>query len=205
MTPGVHAGPWLGALLLCACATAPPPPPSHRDRVILLPDADGSVGQIAVLRNGGETVLSEAYTSAVTQADGGIATQALDPAAVRGSYARELQGLPPRPLTDSFHFLPGSVRLTPESEAAAGLALAAVARRPAVEAWLVGHTDTVGPAAKNEQLGLTRALLIRARLVALGVSGFRIHVESRGEREPATVTADEVPEARNRRVELYAQ
>lgn len=188
----------LVAVALAGCAT-------RRDQVILLPDAGGGVGKIAVLGSGVPTVLAEPYASAITDGRGAVDTQTLDADAVRATYARELAALPARPLQHRFYFRPDSPALTPESEDEAATILAAVAARPAVDVVLVGHSDTRGDDAHNEQLGRIRALLIRARLVALGVDGFRIRVESRGEKDLAVPTADDVLEPLNRRVDLIAR
>lgn len=190
---------WVAAALLGGCAT-----PSH-ERVILLPDADGGTGKVAVLARGRQTILSEPYTMARTDSRGRVETRVLDPAQVRSEFADLLDGLPPRPVTYQFYFLPDSPLLTPESEAASAGMLADVARRPAVEVNLIGHADTQGGEEHNERLSLTRAMLVRARLVALGVNGFRIRIAGRGEREPAVATLDGVEEARNRRVQLHAR
>jgi outer membrane protein OmpA-like peptidoglycan-associated protein len=49
---------------------------------------------------------------------------------------------------------------------------------------------------------VVRAESVREILVAAGVNRSVISVAGRGEREPAVPTADEVAEARNRRVEI---
>lgn len=192
------------ALLLCAglllggCA-------STRDRVILLPNAGGGVGKVAVLGQGKETVIDAPYASAETDSRGGVKTAVLEEAAVRAEFARELTGLPPRPVVRDLYFVPNTVTLAPASEAEAAQLLGEIAKRPAVEVVLIGHTDTRGSEQHNEQLSLLRAMLVRARLVNLGVSGFRIRIAAQGERLPAIATPDNVDEPRNRRVEIQAR
>lgn len=193
------AGLLLAALLLGGCATP-------RDRIILLPDAGGGVGKVAVIRDGGETLLDQPYASART---GGlfedVRTEVLDAEAVRAEFARELNALPPRPVTYTLYFEADSIQLTPVSAARSEAVLREIAARPAAEVTLIGHTDTRGNAAHNEALSEQRAMWIRAKLIALGVSGFRVRIAGKGERHPAIATADEVPEPRNRRVEIEAR
>ena len=74
----------------------------------------------------------------------------------------------------------------------------AVRREPLVE----GHTDSVGPAAYDEGLGLRRARATRDYLIALGIAAERLRVESFGERRPGDDNATPEGRARNRRVEL---
>lgn len=187
----------LAGLLLGGCAT--------HDRVILLPNADGGVGRIAILRDGQETVIGEAYGSARTDDRGGLDRATLEEAAVRKEFAAELATLPARPIVRHLYFRPDSTQLTAESEAGAAAMLAEIAARPAVEVVLVGHSDTQGTDSYNEQLSLTRAMVVRARLITAGVSAFQISIAGQGERNPIVPTPDGVDEPRNRRVELHAR
>ena len=78
----------------------------------------------------------------------------------------------------------------------------ALAALPAAEVVITGHTDRVGAVEANDRLSLARAEAVREILVAGGLARSAITVAGRGEREPAVATADEVAEARNRRVEI---
>lgn len=66
--------------------------------------------------------------------------------------------------------------------------------------YIVGHTDTMGPAEHN--LGLSRR---RARSIASWFRGHGLRIpiayEGMGEHSPLVKTADETPEAKNRRVD----
>jgi len=187
----------LATLLLGGCAT--------HDRVILLPNSEGGVGKIAILRDGQETVIGEPYASAHTDDRGHLDSAILDAADVRKEFAAELAGLPARPITRNLYFRADSTQLTAESEAEAATIINELATRPAVEIVLVGHSDTQGSAEHNEQLSLTRAMLVRARLIASGISAFNISIAGKGERNPVVPTRDGVDEPRNRRVELHAR
>ena len=79
---------------------------------------------------------------------------------------------------------------------------AEIARRPAPEIAVIGHTDRVGSVQSNDALSLRRAQKIRDDMVKLGVPADQIQVAGRGEREPLVATEDEVAEPRNRRVEI---
>ena len=67
---------------------------------------------------------------------------------------------------------------------------------------MIGHTDRVGSDQQNDVLSLQRAERIRQDLVRLGMATDGIQTVGRGEREPLVPTEDEVPEPRNRRVEI---
>jgi outer membrane protein OmpA-like peptidoglycan-associated protein len=66
----------------------------------------------------------------------------------------------------------------------------------------VGHTDRVGTRENNFRLGLERAKLIQKLLISKGIDPNIISVASHGEDNPLVKTDDEVPEPRNRRVEI---
>jgi OOP family OmpA-OmpF porin len=68
---------------------------------------------------------------------------------------------------------------------------------------LAGHTDTAGPSEFNEALSWARAEAARTYLVERGdVDPARIEVQGHGERVLAWPTEDNVPQWRNRRVEV---
>jgi outer membrane protein OmpA-like peptidoglycan-associated protein len=67
---------------------------------------------------------------------------------------------------------------------------------------VVGHTDTSGSSDFNQNLSVNRAASVGSYLGQSGVPQTRIREEGRGERELAVRTADNVKEARNRRVDI---
>lgn len=182
----------LVALALAGCV---------RERIILLPDAQGKVGKILVSRDGEQTLLDSAYGTAevgsVTLRKG-----ATSEAAVHDQFHPQLAGLPPRPLSYTLYFLGDSDDLTPESRKQAPAILAEIAARPAAEVVVIGHTDRMGTDSYNDLLSLARARAIRDEVITLGFDRTRLKFAGRGEREPVVSTADEVGEPRNRRVEI---
>ena len=96
----------------------------------------------------------------------------------------------------------GRDELTPDSRLLLGRIVDEIARRPAPDIVVIGHTDRVGAVPYNDTLSLRRAERVRDELVKVGIAAERISVAGRGEREPRVPTPDEVPEPRNRRVEI---
>jgi outer membrane protein OmpA-like peptidoglycan-associated protein len=195
----MNTKPWLAivmALALVACASTP-------DRVVLLPGEDGKVGKIHVLtREGGqETLLENAYASAAT-GNGRLKAEVSAPISVREDFEGALKALPQKPTQHQLYFEGDSTTLDAESRTRLPLVLAEIARYPAPEVSVIGHTDRMGSVEYNDTLGLSRAIVVREALVAIGIDPVRISVSSRGEREPRIATADEVAEPRNRRVEV---
>ena len=182
-------------LLLAGCATT--------DRVILLPDdVSGKVGKINVVGNDGSAVLLDAAYGEARAGRGEVHAGTLDAEAVRQQFARELAGLPARPASFLLYFQYDSNELTPESRALLPEILEEVRHRPAPEVVVIGHTDRVGTVEHNDKLSLERAKAVRDLLIAVGLDAAHIEVAGRGEREPLVATDDEVPEPRNRRVEI---
>jgi outer membrane protein OmpA-like peptidoglycan-associated protein len=83
--------------------------------------------------------------------------------------------------------------------------LAEIRKRPAPDLIIVGHTDRVGLLADNDRLALKRAEKMRGEMVRQGLPADSVQAAGRGEREPLVPTADEVAEARNRRVEMLVR
>jgi OOP family OmpA-OmpF porin len=67
---------------------------------------------------------------------------------------------------------------------------------------IVGHADTSGPAAYNEELSMRRATTVRDALANLGVASGAMSVDAKGESDPMVATGDDVRSPQNRRVTL---
>lgn len=74
---------------------------------------------------------------------------------------------------------------------------------PGLQVRVVGHTDSTGSQAVNDQLSLERAGSVRNYLEDRGISGSRIKVTGRGENEPVATNDTAAGRAANRRVEIY--
>jgi outer membrane protein OmpA-like peptidoglycan-associated protein len=170
--------------------------------VVLLPDADGKTGAVAVTRGADEHVLDAPYVAAGVGDDGRLQVSRTAPEEVRRIWGDSLDALPQRPATFLLYFLEGRDDLTPESQQVIQQLFAEIARRAALEIVVIGHTDRVGTVPFNDALSLRRAQKVRDDLVKLGVAPAQIQVAGRGEREPLVATEDEVAEPRNRRVEI---
>lgn len=178
--------------LLAGCAS---------ERVVLLPSADGRKSAV-VMRNGAEEyLLDKPYAAHERRAGLSIPYQA-SAEEVRERYGETLAAQPMRPSSYTLYFVSGSNQLTPESETEFARIKQEIAQRAASEVRVIGHTDRVGSAEANDRLSKVRAERVRDLLVAEGVSGDKLEAVGRGEREPLVPTADEVDEARNRRVEI---
>lgn len=171
--------------------------------VVLLPDADGKAGAVDVRTAKASQSLDTPFASATSNARGSFIKRAEDVQAVQQRYARTLAARPGAPISFVLVFEFGSAQdVTPAFQPVLQQLLAQAADYPAPEITVIGHTDRVGTVPDNDRLSLERAQTVRDLLVQAGVDAATITVAGRGEREPAVVTADEVPMAENRRVEI---
>jgi OmpA-OmpF porin, OOP family len=186
-------------------AAPAPPPPVRPDLYVLLPGADGTVGAITVTSGTHQHTLTAPHAAAKVEAPGVVALATTTDADVRAAFAGALTAQPPRPTSFLLYFQLDSNELTPESQRVIGEILGDIARRPAPEVIVIGHTDTVGSDAHNDQLSLQRAERIRGRLIARGLAAGSVQATGRGKRELLVSTADNVAEPRNRRVEIVVR
>lgn len=84
-------------------------------------------------------------------------------------------------------------------------ALAELARHPAADIVVVGHTDALGSDATNDALALKRAQTVRASILGRGIAADSVSAVGRGKRELLVPTPDGVAEPRNRRVEILVR
>lgn len=181
---------------------APPaPPPSPKERVILLPQPDGTPSGVVVGSAGKEAALDRPYMTATVYA-GDIVVGETTAEKVRAEFAELLAADPPGPKKFLLFYESGDIQLTAESEKLFEQVKAELKNYPAGEVVVIAHTDRVGPEKSNDKLSLRRAESVRGFLVGIGIPASIIQVSGRGEREPLVPTRDGVAEAQNRRVEI---
>jgi outer membrane protein OmpA-like peptidoglycan-associated protein len=176
-----------------------------RANVTLLPDGEGRSGTLTVQPSTGAAfVLDRAYASA-SVAGGSASTTQSSAEEVHAKFAAALAAQPAPPLSFVVYFVEGRDELTAASQAELPRILDAIGRRPAPDVMVVGHTDRVGKLEDNDRLAQKRAARIRDTLIDRGIPADSVQAAGRGEREPLVPTADEVDEARNRRVEIVVR
>ena len=188
----------LAVMFLAACS-------SPREHYAVLPDAAGNTGQMRVTPSAGAPLtLNQDQTSATSRA-GKASPTALSQADIKAMYKSALEAQPPAPTQFRLYFVEGSDTLTPESQREIDRVLAEIKQRPAPDLIVIGHTDRVGLVADNDLLALRRAEKISTQLMGQGILAENITATGRGERDPLVVTADEVAEPQNRRVEILVR
>ena len=190
--------PMLALFLAVGCARLP------ENVVVLLDNPGQETGAVAVASGHGSTVLDQPLTAVGIAEDGGVPAEPMEVS--RATALREFRtaffAQPREPITYQLYFPLGGTRLLPASQAQVPEIVNIARNRPHVDITIIGHTDRVGPAALNAVLSRDRAEEVRAILVGEGVDPAVLEVTSHGEGNPLVPTADEVPEPRNRRVEV---
>ena len=185
----------LALILPAGCA-------SRNDLYVLLPGKDGKTGALVVESEGKKQTLDTPYAAARVKNVGSVDGLKSSEADVKQEFGPALEAQPKRPVSFYLYFQRDTDEFAPESRALVNQIFAEIARRPAPEIVIIGHTDRLGSDQYNDALSLRRAERVREELVKRGIPKARILVAGRGAREPEVATASGVAEPRNRRVEI---
>src|ERR687891_385933 len=197
----------LAGAVAAGCAAAAPvvreaaAPVARDELVVLLPGRDGKVGALTVTHEGQQLTLDQPYATATVRQHGRIDAGRVTAEDVQQRLGPALAAQPPRPVTFVLYFLGNSDEFTSESKLEIPKMFREIAAHPDPEVVVVGHTDRQGTVEYNDALSLRRAERARQDLVQRGIPADKIRAAGRGERAPLVPTDDDVPEARNRRVE----
>ena len=106
---------------------------------------------------------------------------------------------PPPPKQFIIFFGFNKCNITAEADAVLSEAAASAKSTGSASVRIVGHTDTVGSNAANQQLSECRANAAKANLTGKGVAEGSISTSGKGESELTVQTGDNVKEPQNRR------
>jgi outer membrane protein OmpA-like peptidoglycan-associated protein len=169
--------------------------------VVVLPSPDGTTGSVTVDDGTQSVVLDQPYAAGKISG-GKVASTTSDAQEVQQIFGGALAAQPILPSHFRLYFVRDSDVLTAESKERYRGVFDDIKRRPVYEIEVIGHTDSVGDRAYNQQLSRKRAAALRQRLVRDGIERGSISIAGRGELDPAVKTGPQVSEPRNRRVEI---
>lgn len=136
--------------------------------------------------------------AAASQPGGFGSATAQNEAAMRGQYRVALAHRFAQEVPSTVNFAFNSAALSAEAQQILRRQADWIRQFPELKFKVFGHTDLVGSASYNRQLGLRRARAVANFLQAQGISGARLlAVVSEGESQPLIVTRGREP--RNRR------
>ena len=194
----IRAGLTIFIITLGGCATS---------SLVLLPDDEGHQGAVAVLESGGaptDAVIAEG-NSRTKLGTRNPAAKPLGPDGLKKQEAALLTGLPPPAKSFLLYFEQGTTTLTPQSADVLTALRAEIAGRSGPEVEVIGHTDTVGSEADNDQLSAKRAEEVLTWLASQGFDRSMMSAVGRGERQLMQPTMDNVDNPANRRVEVIVR
>jgi len=197
---------WIFFCLLTGCATHR----AKRDLIVLLPDPDGKGGVVTVTTKGGSQILDKpGYATEVEDLNKPPMTpRQLSEKEITDVFGPALLAQPDlagRFILFILYFEHDTAKLTHESKDLLPEILRTIKSRKSNEVYVVGHTDLVGTEAYNIELSSRRANHIRDLLVSSGIKPGALFVSFYGKARPLVPTENEVPEPRNRRVEVIAR
>jgi outer membrane protein OmpA-like peptidoglycan-associated protein len=178
--------------------------------IVLLPDQDGKGGVITVTTKGGSQILDKpGYAIEVEDLNKPpIAPKRVEEKEITDVFAPALSALPDaanRFILFILYFERDTTKLTHESNDLLAEVQRTIKSRKSKEVYVVGHTDLVGTEAYNARLSSRRANYVRDLLVSSGIKPKTLFVSFYGKARPLVPTKDEVPEPRNRRVEIIVR
>jgi outer membrane protein OmpA-like peptidoglycan-associated protein len=172
--------------------------------VILMPDEDGKVGTLAVKAGEKAQTINQAfqYTTASGKASKLEPAKIMDEKQFNKQFSGILASQPPKPAHFILYFVSGSTNLTEESKALIPQVLKAAKERQPSEVSIVGHSDATGSARINLKISSERAQAVEKLLKSTDSAPASIYLRFHGENDPLVPTPDNVPEPKNRRVEI---
>lgn len=172
--------------------------------VILMPDEDGGIGVVSVQADGATRSIDQPfhYTRVSGRAAEPEPARVMDEAQFNRRFADLLGAQPLRPAHFMLYFISGTSELTEASKALLPEVLDAAKKRRPAEVSIIGHTDATGSQAINLKISKARAEAVEYLLKASEAPPESIYLRFHGENDPLVPTPDNVPEPRNRRVEI---
>ena len=176
---------------------APDVPPSY---MVLLPNDDGTTGQVFLQNGPARQTLSRPRQAA--DLEGGAPAFSVTDAQLRRDFGAVMAARPAMAEHYRIFYPTGSSSLTPQARQQLQNIVDRSQRFGALEVSVIGHTDTVGDAEANFELGLRRARDFAETLVAMGIRAVHIEIGSDGATQPLVPTPPHTAEQRNRRIEI---
>jgi outer membrane protein OmpA-like peptidoglycan-associated protein len=189
----------LAVLLTSGCAA--------KNMVVLLPDNDGHVGEVQISNKAGMQTIDKAWqASRVKSGDTPPgAAESIEEKEVQKVFGAALRALPEPPMRFILYFRVESTELLADSMRSIPEVVGQISARHSRDVGVSGHTDSVGTDDYNMELSNRRAIRIKEMLVSQGVSPDDIELNYFGKRNPLIDVGDNVPEPRNRRVEIHVR
>jgi len=175
-----------------------------KNYVVLLDNPGGGHGKVIVSnKKGTQTLESSGSATAINRSSAPPSSPwQLSVEKIEKVFSRAFGARPGRFIKYTIYFRSGGAVIDPVSQRDYQAMLEQAHTRPGVDATIAGYADRTDSDRRNLELSLVRAYAVRDALVRAGIPIERIELDAFGESLPAVPTPDNVPELRNRRVEV---
>lgn len=173
-----------------------------RTLIVLLPGEGASAVTIDIA---GQSATLDQPFQAISGDTAGVEQVGLSEQSVGRIFSSEIASEPLPAVEFIITFETGGAVLTQAGRREFSRAVEEIGRRDNADVTVIGHTDTVGPAATNVRLAQGRAAAVEQLLRSEAVAPRYLSVDSFGESDPLVPTGDNVDEERNRRVEIVVR
>ena len=180
-------------------------PNCHPIGVVLLPDADGTVGAITVSNEAGSVEINESEQATIVTDKKKLTDTptAMEKDKINAMFSEVLAMQPKSPTHFILYFHKYKTDLTSDSIKIIPDVIDTIKSRNSTYISIVGHSDTAGNEDYNLTLSKRRAVAIRNLLVEKGIEQANLKITSHGEENPLIPTGDHVNEPRNRLKDAY--
>lgn len=172
-------------------------------QITLLPEDSGKIGTISIANNKGENIkINKAYSSLKISQEGNIEEKLETEELITSKYSEVLNALPPKHQSTLFYFSSNKAELNPDQIKEIKNIIKTIKNNDIVQVVCIGHTDSDGNKEYNKILSLKRAQSVANSLIKYSVDKSLIKIEYYGDGNPLVKTAENVANAKNRRVEI---
>lgn len=175
--------------------------------IVLLPNPDGTSGEISVSNQAGSSEIKKAYQAVEIEdekASPGV-PQTISRDDIDKHFGKALALQPEPPVHFILYFQSDSTKLTAKSQSLIPEVMDEIKARKSESISVVGHTDTSGDESYNILLSTKRAEAVGKILIDQGVDPDFLETTSHGEENLLIKTGDNVQEQKNRRVEVVVR
>lgn len=173
---------------------------------IALSDNNSRHNAIIIKTAKGSTILNRVGSFIILNSKDELPTKIgyIEPSKLKNRYALLYKNIPPKPRSYIVYFKPNSIELTKESKKILLEALQEIKKSSPCVVDIIGHTDTTGSSSANIQLSLNRAKYIKS-IINKNIHSkiLKITTKGYGEDRLFVKTADNIPEPKNRNVEIF--
>lgn len=131
------------------------------------------------------------------------AVQTMSKEEIESRFSNLFAITPKKSLSYILIFKSGAMELNKVSETVLNNALKSIKKRSPCMVDVIGHTDTVGSNEGNLKISLKRAKYIKSIIKNSGTKIISLKAKGYGEEDLLVKTADNIAEAKNRRVEIF--